>query len=169
MRLSGERKPINRHGLSSTRLYHRWTAMVSRITDPDNKCYRTYGGRGIGICEDWRDFLKFRDWAFASGYKPELIIDRINVNGDYCPDNCRWVTKSDSSINRRKKDDFGINKGKKSKRVTLTIVRNRCHFYLGTYPDIESAKLVRGKFIELYNKGELDNCQFIKSAKRYVA
>ena len=167
MRDNRERKPMERHGLSNTKLYHRWTAIVSRVTDPANACYRNYGGRGIKICDEWRDFLNFRDWAYNSGYDPELVIDRIDVNGNYCPENCRWVTKSESSINRRKTDKYAIQR--QGNRYQVTVVRNGYHFYLGTFADANTAQGARNEFLKYYRRGELDDCWLIKSVKRYVA
>ena len=63
--------------------------------------YHRYGGRGISHCDEWKDFEPFHEWAMESGYKDGLSIDRIDNNGDYCPENCRWVTASDNSKNRR--------------------------------------------------------------------
>ena len=63
--------------------------------------YRLYGGRGITVCEEWKDYLAFRAWALANGYADDLSLDRIDVNGNYCPDNCRWVDHKRQARNRR--------------------------------------------------------------------
>ena len=89
-------------GLSGTRLYCIWKGMVRRCTDPGQKDYPDYGGRGITVCDDWRvDFLKFYDWAWDHGYDPELSIDRIDVDRGYCPDNCRWASDLEQKLNKR--------------------------------------------------------------------
>jgi hypothetical protein len=88
-------------GLSRTRLYRIWNDMKTRCYNNNCKYYKDYGGRGITICNEWFDFLIFREWALKNGYNDKLEIDRINVNGNYCPENCRFVTDKEQTINRR--------------------------------------------------------------------
>lgn len=89
------------------RLYSVWLNMKARCTIPARADYKHYGGRGISVCEEWaHDYARFREWAFANGYDPEAppyvcTIDRIDVNGNYCPDNCRWVDMETQRHNRR--------------------------------------------------------------------
>ncbi|KFD40432.1 hypothetical protein DK28_0206485 [Peptococcaceae bacterium SCADC1_2_3] len=95
------------HGLSGgrgkpTRLYKTWTAMRYRCNKPKNAYYSNYGGRGIKVCEEWNnDYKNFHDWATANGYKEGLSIDRINNDGNYEPDNCRWATPAEQALNKR--------------------------------------------------------------------
>ena len=87
------------HGLSGTRLYSIWCDMHKRCEKPSNKRYENYGGRGITVCSDWQTFQPFYDWAMKSGYQPSLSIDRINVDREYSPKNCRWATSVEQQNN----------------------------------------------------------------------
>ena len=79
------------------RLYRVWTSMRTRCLNPRSQKWHRYGGRGIKICEEWGDYAVFREWAIGTGYRKGLTIDRIDNDGNYEPDNCRWVTKSMNS------------------------------------------------------------------------
>lgn len=89
------------HGGSKTRLYRIWKQMRIRCFCVTNHTYRFYGDRGITICDEWSDFAVFREWALSHGYTDEMTIDRIDNDGDYCPENCRWVCKSENSKHTR--------------------------------------------------------------------
>ena len=91
-----------KHGGSKTRLYREWLKVKTRCFNPKYSRYSDYGGRGICVCKEWSDsFEAFRDWAIANGYHDSLTIDRVNVNGNYEPSNCRWITNQEQQNNRR--------------------------------------------------------------------
>ena len=85
------------------KLYRCWEDMKRRCYRTLNPNYKYYGGRGIKVCEEWlKDFMSFYNWAIQNGYNSDLSIDRIDVNGNYEPKNCRWATKSEQQRNTRK-------------------------------------------------------------------
>lgn len=90
------------HGERFTRLYRIWSGMKSRCYIPSSTSYPWYGARGIAVCAEWKNsFVSFKNWAMSHGYQDDLTIDRINVDGNYEPDNCRWVTAEEQQHNKR--------------------------------------------------------------------
>lgn len=86
---------------TQSRLYSIWKDMRSRCRHKRSQNYRYYGGRGIIVCQEWQEFGVFRDWALANGYEEHLEIDRRENGGNYCPENCRWVTRKQQNRNTR--------------------------------------------------------------------
>lgn len=89
------------HGMSKTRLYRIWSNMKNRCMNNKMRGYEYYGGRGISVCKEWLSFNCFSCWALSNGYNDTLTLDRINVNGNYCPENCRFVSMEVQSKNKR--------------------------------------------------------------------
>lgn len=88
-----------KHGMHDTRFYDIWSDMKSRCDKPSIPCYERYGGRGISYDPRWSDFLEFKNEMFE-GYEDNLTLDRIDPNGDYIKENCRWATKDEQGRNR---------------------------------------------------------------------
>ena len=89
------------HRETKTRLHKIWESMQARCEYKKHPHYHNYGGRGIVVCEDWRDYLCFRKWALNNGYNNELTIDRVDNDGDYEPSNCRWISIKKQQNNKR--------------------------------------------------------------------
>jgi len=108
----------NRHGKWNNQtltknhrhIYNSWVGMTARCYHEHDKNYKLYGGRGIIMCDEWKDnFLAFLDWAIINGWHPGLSIDRIDNNENYCPDNCRWATMKTQNNNQRSNRIINVN------------------------------------------------------------
>ena len=89
------------HGLSNSPIYNAWINMKQRCTNPNYRGYSDYGGRGIKVCQPWLTSFEDFNEDMGSSWQPGLELDRIDVNGNYEPGNCRWVTKSKQNRNKR--------------------------------------------------------------------
>lgn len=88
------------HGGFGTRLYRIWAGIKTRILNSNNYAFKDYGGRGITICNEWLNFIPFRDWSLNHGYADNLTIDRKENDGNYEPSNCQWLTRKENNRKR---------------------------------------------------------------------
>ena len=104
-----------KHGLfhDNQKLFNLWQTMKSRCENQNRENYKDYGGRGIRLCDEWKDASNFVLWALRNGYKEGLQLDRIDNNGNYCPENCRFVTPKENSRNRRNTKFLVVNNEKR--------------------------------------------------------
>lgn len=109
------KKMYGNKAMSYSRIYNIWKGMKQRCYNPNHNKYPFYGGRGVDVCEKWKeDSGAFIDWAYSHGYNDNLEIDRIDSEKGYCPDNCRWITRSENA--RRSKPPYYYDKDGKMKK-----------------------------------------------------
>ena len=141
------------HGLSSNIFYHTWSNMCRRCNNPTNDNYKNYGGRGITVCEEWLDIRNFIEWAEQTHpNNKEVTLDRIDVNGNYEPNNCRWVDATTQSINQRigsnnKSGYVGVSWRKDRNKWTVRIRTKVRYEYLGNFDDLMEAVIFRDQYI----------------------
>lgn len=148
-------KPVHDYMVITHPLYKTWSNMVSRCCNEDDSSYANYGGRGIEVCDEWRN--SFEAFAADMGIppSPEHSIDRRDNDGNYTPENCRWATKSQQMRNRRKfknntSGEVGIIThpgGRCSARYDYDGVR----YHLGRFETVDAAKAYRVEFIKLFS------------------
>lgn len=131
-----------KHGMRNTSTYESWAHLIQRCNNPNNKDYKNYGGKGITICKSW---LKFENFFADMGVKPEkLTIDRINNNGNYNPENCKWSTSTEQNHNKRKAINnqtgiTGVQYNPKGDGFRAFIGFNGNELYLGCFKNIKDA------------------------------
>lgn len=149
------------HGYSKERLYNVWIGMRDRCYNENNNRYNCYGGRGIEVCEEWNNsYIAFREWALKNGYnenakKGECTLDRIDVNGNYCPENCRWISNARQARNKRKLKQntsgytgiYYIKTGKRINHWRAVIIVNHKMVALGHFFTQKEALDARNKYI----------------------
>lgn len=136
-----------KHGLTKHPLRNTWTNMRQRCNNPKNTHYSYYGGRGIKVCERWNSFPNFVN-DMGDKPSPGHTVDRIDVDKDYSPQNCRWATKTEQVLNTRIRSDNksgvkGVYWDKSYKRWCATVHKDGVKQYLGWFKDIPSAKKAR--------------------------
>ena len=141
------------HGMSGTKTYESWQNMVARCTNPNNKDFKNYGGRGITICKRW---LKFENFFADMGNSPKgLTIERKNNNLGYSKENCCWDTRYKQSQNRRPRLDNttgvdGCSWNKQAEKYRVRICANDKHYFIGHFETLDQAATARGKAEKKY-------------------
>jgi hypothetical protein len=145
------------HGYRKHPLYNLWNGIKVRCYNKNREGYRYWGGRGIIMCDEWKNSPKsFIEWSLSNGWKKGLTIDRINNDGNYCPENCRFVTHKENILNSRllQRNNTsgyrGVSYSKRSKRWVVYITINNKAKYLGSFKDKQKAAIA-------YNDAIVDN------------
>ena len=142
-----------KHGMAHTKIYRVYCRIKQRCYDKNVKEFKYYGGRGIEMCDEWRnDFMAFYTWAMANGYKEGLTIDRKDVNGNYEPSNCCWITQKEQNNNTRANHYITYNgethtmaQWAEIKGLKLQTLANRLNIYGWDIERALNEKAVRGK------------------------
>ncbi len=128
------------HRLGKPSTYSHWVNMKTRCLNKNNVKYKSYGGRGITICDEWLSFENFHYWAINNGFREDLTLERIDVNGNYEPNNCTWITMEQQAKNKRNVANYTFN----GKSMNI----NEWTKYLGFGKETIRERLKRGWTIE---------------------
>ena len=118
------------------RLFQIWADMLARCNNPHIACWKHYGGRGIEVCAEWMKFANFKAWAETTGYSNDLTIDRIDSDGNYEPDNCRWITLYENQMR-------GFDKAASNYRKSGRWLSNEQILYILQHRDVPAKKLAK--------------------------
>ena len=144
------------HGMSHTKLYGVYSTMMQRCNNSNDKAYAGYGGRGIKVCDEWsHSFTSFATWALSNGYGDGLSIDRIDNDGNYCPENCRWTTIEVQSNNRRV-TKYRFIDGDRVPYSYLVKTYSISRAKLDTVSDTELENIIRRKEVEVIAELQLN-------------
>ena len=133
---------FTKHGESAGSIYNSWAAMIQRCTNKNTKSSKNYGGRGIKVCEEWKESAEFIRWSKENGYTKGMTLDRIDVDGDYTPHNCRWATRKTQARNQRPKRSINGQPGVhrlKSGNYEVRIYEDKGRRHIGTYATLKEA------------------------------
>lgn len=129
MKLYRNNNGAYQHGYVGNPLYYVHQSMIARCENPNHQAYANYGGRGITVSDEWHNMNKFGEWAYANGYESGLSIDRINNDGNYEPQNCKWSTRKQQAQNRRTTKTFQYN----GEILTAAFIREKYCISKGTF------------------------------------
>lgn len=161
-----DRIGISTHHDTKSRLYKIWTSMRERCYRKGHTHYKDYGGRGITVCEEWLEYLPFKEWASASGYKDGLTIDRIDNNGNYEPSNCRWVTIKEQANNKRtnhivhyKDTEYTLSQLAEKVGIKQTTLRERLNMGWSVERAVETPVRLRTKGYRMSSGAKMDEVE----------